>query len=101
MWRPRQQALGNGPGALMRRAQQWFAARERLLSTWIARAHVRARASVQARRRVRMRVPKLGGAGAIMLPFWWEYESPIKRRLALEATLRRMFALVPERHMSP
>jgi hypothetical protein len=96
--REQPRALLKRPGVLMRRAQQWLAARERLLSAWIMRTHLRARASMQARVQVRRRarVEKLGGAGAILLPHWWEYESPLKRRLALEATLRRMFALVPE-----
>ena len=64
-------------------------ARERLLSAWCARAQARTRRdSTKLRRR-------LGGAGAILVPYWWEYESPLKQRLALEATLWRMFAMVP------
>jgi hypothetical protein len=70
--RDQPRALLKRPGVLMRRAQQWLAARERRLWEW------------------------LGGEGAILLPQWWEYESPLKRRLALEATLRRMFSLLQE-----
>jgi len=76
-------------GSLLRRTQQWLKARERLLSAWFARAQTRTgRGGTELRRR-------LGGAGAILVPYWWEYESPLKRRLALEAMLRRMFAIVP------
>ncbi len=93
------------PGALVRRAQQWLAARERLVSSWVARTQSRARASMQARVHVRTQrrrsTAQVGGAGAILLPFWWEYESPLKRRLALEAMLRRLFAMAPERDASP
>ena len=92
-----------GKGSLLRRAQQWLAARECLLAAWIARARVataRAHPSMAARpRRLHGSVraaTRLGGAGAIMVLQWWEYESPLKRRLALEATLRRLFSLVPE-----
>ena len=94
---------GPARGSLMRRAQQWLAAREQLVSAWITRTRSRARASMQAHVLVRRRARdtagvrlRLGGAGAIVLPFWWEYESPLKRRLALEAMLRRIFAVVPE-----
>ena len=88
--------------SLLRRAQQWLAARERLLADWIARARVAtalAPPSMPARvRRLhgKVSVSRLGGAGAIMVLQWWEYESPLKRRLALEATLRRMFSVVPD-----
>ena len=75
--------------ALLQRTQQWLAARERLLSAWVARTQSSTRERGAALRR------RLGGAGAILLPNWWEYESPLKRRLALEAVLRRMFAMVP------
>ena len=79
--------------SLLRRTQQWLKARERLLSAWFARAQTRARnhsrrGGIELRRR-------LGGTGAILVPYWWEYESPLKRRLALEAMMQRMFALVP------
>jgi hypothetical protein len=96
--RDQPRALLKRPGVLMRRAQQWLAARERRLWEWIMRTHLCARASMQARAQVRRhaRVEKLGGEGAILLPQWWEYESPLKRRLALEATLRRMFSLLQE-----
>ena len=89
-------------GSLLRRAQQWLAARERLLADWIARARVAtalAHPSMPARvRRLHGKVTasRLGGAGAIMVLQWWEYESPLKQRLALEATLRRMFSVVPD-----
>jgi len=92
----------HGRGSLLRRAQQWLAARERLLADWIARARVAtalAHPSMPARvRRLHGKVTasRLGGAGAIMVLQWWEYESPLKRRLALEATLRRMFSVVPD-----
>jgi hypothetical protein len=81
--------------SLMSRAQQWLAARERLVANWINRAHNRARASMQMHVYVRSKRAKPGGAGAIRVPNWWEYESPLKRRLALEAMLRRMFSVVP------
>ena len=76
--------------SLLRRTQQWLKARGRLLSAWCTRAQTRTRqGGTQLRRR-------LGGAGAILVPYWWEYESPLKRQLALEAMLRRMFALMPK-----
>ena len=75
--------------SLLRRTQQWLKARERLLSTWFARTQTRTRRGGSQLRR------RLGGAGAILVPYWWEYESPLKRRLALEAMMRRMFAIVP------
>ncbi len=79
--------------SLLRRTRQWLKARERLLSAWFACAHTRARnhtrrSGIELRRR-------LGGAGAKLVPYWWEYESPLKRQLALEAMMRRMSALVP------
>jgi len=82
------------PGSLIRRAQQWLAARERLIAGWFARAHGRARAGMQARIQAHQ-VKRVGGAGAIVVPYWWEYESPLKRQLALEAMLRRLFSVVP------
>jgi hypothetical protein len=27
--------------------------------------------------------------------FWWEFESEVKQRLALEISMRRMFAVAP------
>lgn len=103
MWRPRQSAQRvqrarcKPTATLVKRAQQWIAARERLIAAWLSRTHRKARASMQMRVLVRQRnrSDKLGGAGAIKLPQWWEYESPLKRRLALEAVLRRMFSLLP------
>ena len=91
------------PRALIRRARQWLAARERLVSAWITRAQLRARASMQSRIDARRHASAdtVGRTGAIRLPYWWEYESPLKRRLALEAMLRRMFALVPEIASAP
>ena len=82
------------PGSLIRRAQQWLAARERLVSGWFARTHGRARANVQARIHAH-KAKRVGGAGAIIVPYWWEYESQLKRQLALEAMLRRLFSVVP------
>lgn len=82
------------PGSLIRRAQQWLAARERLVSGWFSRTHGRARASMQARIHAH-KVKRVGGAGAIVVPYWWEYESQLKRQLALEAMLRRLFSVVP------
>jgi hypothetical protein len=79
--------------ALLHRAQQWFAARERLIASWFA--HLPARAAPKKLAR------KQGGAGAIVLPFWWEYESELKCRLALEALLRRLFSLVPAPRIAP
>ena len=93
----RRNRFSSGAVSLLRRTQQWLKARERLLSAWFARAHARAhdhsrRSGSELRRRP-------GGAGEILVPYWWEYESPLKRRLALEAMMRRMFALVPEPHV--
>ena len=77
--------------SLLRRTQQWLKARERMLSAWYARTQARSwRGGALLRRR-------LGGAGAILVPYWWEYESPLKRRIALEAMMRRIFAVVPAR----
>ena len=89
----RRDRFSTGTASLLRRTKQWLKARERLLSAWYARTQTRARhhtrrSSTQLRRR-------LGGAGAILVPYWWEYESPLKRRIALEVMLRRMFTLVP------
>jgi hypothetical protein len=83
------------PGSLLSRAQQWLSARERLLAGWIGRAHGRARAAVQGRITAQ-RQQRIGGAGAVALPYWWEYESQLKRQIALEAMLRRLFSMVPE-----
>ncbi len=90
----RRDRFSTGTASLLRRTQQWLKARERLFSAWFARAQTRARdhsrrGGTELRRR-------LGGAGAILVPYWWEYESPLKRRLALEAMMRRMFALIPD-----
>ena len=79
--------------ALLRRAQQWLQARKRLIASWCVRFPVRVAP-------IRL-APKLGGAGAIMLPFWWEYESELKCRLALEALLRRLFSMLPEERALP
>ena len=79
----------NALATLLHRAQQWFAARERLIAAWLAHFPVRAALPKMLER-------KQGGAGAILLPFWWEYESELKCRLALEALLRRLFSMVPE-----
>ena len=85
----RRDRFSAGTVSLLRRTRQWLKARERLLSAWYARTQARAHARRAAKQQ------RLGGAGAILLPYWWEYESPLKRRIALEAMLRRMFSLVP------
>ena len=79
--------------ALLHRAQQWLAARERLIAAWFTHFPLRVTPKMLER--------KQGGAGAILLPFWWEYESELKCRLALEAVLRRLFSIVPESEISP
>ena len=89
----RRDRFSAGTVSLLRRTRQWLKARERLLSAWYARAQARAHSRHAAKQQ------RLGGAGAILLPYWWEYESPLKRRIALEAMLRRMFSLVPELHV--
>ena len=89
----RRDRFSAGTVSLLRRTRQWLKARERLLSAWCARTQARAHARRAAKQQ------RLGGAGAILLPYWWEYESPMKRRIALEAMLRRMFSLVPELHV--
>ena len=78
---------------LLHRAKQWLTARWRLIARWCVRLPVRA-----AQKRL---APKLGGAGAIRLPSWWEYESELKCRLALEAVLRRLFSVLPEARALP
>lgn len=90
----RRDRFSTGAASLLRRTQQWIKARERLLSAWIARSQTRARD--HARRSGTELRHRLGGAGAILVPYWWEYESPLKRRIALEAMMRRLFALVPK-----
>ena len=79
--------------ALLHRAQQWLAARERLIAAWFTHFPLRVTPKMLER--------KQGGAGAILLPFWWEYESELKCRLALEAVLRKLFSMVPEEHALP
>ena len=78
---------------LPQRAQQWLGARKRLIAGWCVRFPMRAAPKLLAQ--------KLGDAGAIMLPFWWEYESELKCRLALEAVLRRLFSMLPDKHAEP
>ena len=80
-------AATNTLATQLHRAQQWLTARNRMIAVWCARFPMRVAPKLLAR--------KLGGAGAIVLPFWWEYESEFKCRLALEAVLRRLFSLVP------
>ena len=75
---------------LLHRAQQWLAARERLIAGWFTRFPLRVAPKMLER--------KQGVAGAILLPFWWEYESELKCRLALETLLRRLFSMVPAQH---
>jgi hypothetical protein len=84
---------GNTLATLLHRAQQWLEARERLIAGWFARFPARAAPKMLER--------KQGGAGAIVLPFWWEYESELKCRLVLEAVLRKLFSMVPEEHALP
>lgn len=82
--------------ALFDRAQQWIAARERLIAQWVGRT----RALAQARMAPHTAAGARGrpvGTGAIRVLQWWEYESPLKRTLALEATLRHLFSIVPPR----
>ncbi|MBL8310605.1 MAG: hypothetical protein JNL19_09310 [Burkholderiales bacterium] len=79
--------------AITLRSAQWLVARERLLTQWLARTGQRARASLPPK--PRGRPSGKWRDGAIRLLPWWEYESPLKRRLALEATLQRMFSLMP------
>ena len=79
----------NALAALLHRAQQWFAARERLIAAWFA--HFPARAAMP-----KMLEREHSGAGITLPPFWWEYEGELKCRLALEALLRRLFSMVPE-----
>ena len=83
----------NTLATLLYRAQQWLEARERLIAGWFA--HFPTRVAPKKLER------KQGGAGAIVLPHWWEYESELKCRLALEAVLRRLFSMVPEPEISP
>ena len=78
---------------LLHRAQQWLEARQRMIAGWFARFPMRIAPKMLA--------PKLGGAGAIVAPFWWEYESELKCRLALEAVLRRLFSMLPEAELAP
>lgn len=79
---------------LFDRAQQWLAARERLIAQWVRRTQARARAQIAPRSAAGPR-SRPGGAGAIRVLHWWEYESPLKRTLALEATLRHLFSIMP------
>jgi hypothetical protein len=43
--------------------------------------------------RERIDAIRMGMRGA---PWWWEFESELKQKLALEMLLRRMFAMVPQ-----
>lgn len=82
--------------ALMHRAQQWFAARERMVALWFTRTGRRARAGLHSiASRQSVSVERGSIAQSPVAPRWWEYESELKRRLALEILLRRLFALVP------
>jgi len=83
----------NTLATLLHRAQQWLAARKRLIAGWFVRFPMRVAPLMLAQ--------KLGGAGAIVLPFWWEYESELKCSLALEAVLRRLFSMLPEAEIAP
>ena len=88
-----QREARNALATVMHRAQQWLQARERLIGRWFSRFPERAAVKIPEH--------KQGGAGAIRLPFWWEYESELKCRLALEALLRRLFSVVPEPEITP
>ena len=83
----------NTLAALLYRAQQWLEARERLIASWFTHFPLRVAPKMLERKR--------GGAGAILLPFWWEYESELKCRLALETLLRRLFSMVPQSASRP
>ena len=99
----RRDRFSTGAASLLRRTQQWLKARERLLSAWCARTRTQLPTQTRAHHHHHPRHSGaelrrgLGGAGAIRVPYWWEYESPLKRRLVLEAMLQKMFALVPLR----
>ena len=89
----RRDRFSTGTTSLLRRTQQWLKAREHLLSAWFARAQSRARRHTRGSG---AELPhRVGGAGSILVPHWWEYESPLKQRIALEALMRRMFELIP------
>ena len=78
---------------LLHRAQQWLEARERLIASWFTHFPLRVAPKMLER--------KQGGAGAIVVPYWWEYESELKCRLALEAVLRKLSSIVPKPEISP
>ena len=78
---------------LLHRAQQWLEARERLIASWFTHFPLHVAPKMLER--------KQGGAGAIVVPYWWEYESELKCRLALEAVLRKLFSIVPKPEISP
>ena len=86
-------AAANRLAILLHRAQQWLEARKRLIAGWFTHFPLRVAPKMLER--------KQGGAGAILLPFWWEYESELKCRLALETLLRRLFSMVPAQHAMP
>jgi hypothetical protein len=88
--------------ALLHRAQQWLSARERLVSIWLTRTGQRARLSLQTiASRYDPAGNRHGSARSPVVPRWWEYESELKRRLALEILLRRLFSLVPVQAPEP
>lgn len=86
-------ATTNTLATLLHRAQQWLEARERLIAGWFTHFPLRAAPKMLER--------KQGRAGAIVLPYWWEYESELKCRLALEVVLRRLFSMLPEPEIAP
>ena len=71
-------------GSLLRRAQQWLAARERLLADWIARARGKRRWRTLAcwRASDACMAKSLPAVSAALAPSWcckwWEYESPLR-----------------------
>ena len=82
--------------ALLHRAQQWLTARERLVSIWLTRTGQRARVSLRTiTSRHSPPAPRQRTTHSPVVPRWWEYESELKRRLALETLLRRLFSIVP------
>lgn len=79
---------------LVGRAHQWIGARERLLARWFARASLGTALLGRASNSSSSNTSRRDAAPASVLS-WWEYESPILRQLALEATLRHLFSLIP------
>jgi hypothetical protein len=60
------------------------------------------RSAMQVARVVSAVAPPLRSSARVVAPlarktqvFWWEFESEIKRRLALEILMRKLFAIAP------